>query len=202
MNYTLLQIQISEGNKKALKSLYELFYEKLYSISLKYLRNEEDAKEVVADVFIKIWKLRKELPSIKNLDAYLFKILRNMCFDVLKKSYNKQVYLSVETNQPKDWDTHSLDPASQLIEQELLEIMEKTLANLPSRQYQAFQLLRIEGFSYKQVSEEMGISVSAVEKLISKATKKLASVLPNELRSNNIGGVKEVTLILAVLFFI
>jgi len=196
--------EIRKGNRKSLKALYEKYHEVLYSTALNYLRDEEEAKEIVSDVFIKLWKRRFDSIEINNIDAYLFKVLRNACYDTLKKKSSKGIFVGLESALVNKSKTYTITPENTFISNELLEIMESILNNLPSRQYEAFQLLRIEGKSYKETAVEMGISVSAVEKLINKAVKKLTESLYPYLYDNKNykdDTIKELLLFIGILLF-
>ena len=84
---------IKTGNKQAYQKLFEKYAPRIYNFSLSYLRNENDAEELVQDVFLKIWEKRATLDASQNLKAFIFKIAVNTIYDFTRR---KNIELAFE----------------------------------------------------------------------------------------------------------
>ncbi|MEM1136146.1 MAG: RNA polymerase sigma-70 factor [Bacteroidota bacterium] len=177
INYDLIKLITNNNDIKAYRKFFEIYSPELYKIAFNYTRSEEDAKEIVADTFIKVWEKRKLLKEVKDIDAYLYVLVRNLSLDFLRKASSKQKFLKLDETDLQKYKKTITTPESIYLNTELKTILNEALIQLPERQFLAFQLLRVENKSYKEVAKELGISVSAVEKLISKAVNKLSKVL-------------------------
>ncbi len=162
---------INEGNKEAFRILFTLYYTKLLYVAQSYISSKEDAEEIVQDVFVKVWKKRKNINS--NINGYLFKITKNSCLDYLR---SKKYKLSKVTNttQLEAFINHSAladkDTIS-IVEKELEEKIQFGIELLPEKCKKVFIKSRIEGLKNKEISDELNISIKTVENHMSKALK-------------------------------
>ncbi len=162
---------INEGNKEAFSILFELYYPKLLYVAQSYVASNEDAEEIVQDVFVKAWKKRKNITS--NINGYLFKITKNSCLDYLR---SKKYKLSKATNsiQQDAFINHAAltdKNTTSIIEQELEQKIQSGIALLPEKCKRVFIKSRIEGLKNKEISDELDISIKTVENHMSKAIK-------------------------------
>ena len=125
---------------------------------------EEDAENISQYVFIILWENRDFIEHIDNMNAYLFRLVRNKCLDYLKHKVFEQRYVeSVQTSYEVD-----------VVEDNDTEILIRAAINsLPKRCRDIFLLSRVEGLKYKEISEQLGISVNTVECQMGIALKKL-----------------------------
>lgn len=160
---------------------YELFFLKNYlrlcQFANKFLKNPEEAKEVVQDAFIHLWENREIIGFEGSLLSYLFKTIQNKCINLLR-------HRQVETKHAEVLrlvysERRSVSPVQSLMALELGEHINKVVSNLPPQCRKIFELSRHEGLSYNDIAITMGISVKTVEVQISKALR----ILRIELRS-------------------
>lgn len=127
--------------------------------------NPNDAREIVNDVFVSVWKKRHRLNLDESLKSYLFQSVKNKSINHIKKKKSIHVPLF-------DMDKKSSFTAdSLLLEKEQQQLIINILESLPPRCRQVFVLSRIDQLSYNQIAELMDISVKTVEVQISKALK-------------------------------
>jgi RNA polymerase sigma-70 factor (ECF subfamily) len=132
----------------------------------------DTAQSLVQDCFIRFWEKRLELSTVEDLHSYLFFMVRNRCIDHLRQqkrthqlSFSNQInFLENAVDEKFDAD-------------ELSSRLWEEVAKLPERCRMAFEYSRIDGFTYFQIAQKMGISDKAVEALISRALKILRSKL-------------------------
>ena len=187
----------ANGDKGAFEQLYKLYFPRLYSFSFKIIKEEDLAKDLVQNVFIKIWEYPSSL-NIENPESFLYQMVRNACLNFIRhlkvvdnlKSMVKDQYLGEELyyidlvgNQPY-----------LLIEKELEGKIMEVMNSLPEKCLAVFRMSRIDGMKNREIAEQLGISLKAVEKHISKALKtyrdNFSEYLPLHLVLLVLGGIK------------
>lgn len=144
--------------------LYLTYYSKLVRFAKEFVQHEEDAENITQDVFADLWEKRDFITHIENMNAYLFRLVRNRCLDYLRhkvfeQRYMESLQLSCEEEAVEDHDTEILIRAA--------------INSLPQRCRDIFLLSRVEGLKYREISEHLGISVNTVECQMGIALKKL-----------------------------
>lgn len=166
-NHELL-IYVHKGDEQAFKYLYELFRPKIYSIAIQYLKSEELAKEVVQDVFLKIWLDRAELIQITSLEAWLYKVAKNNILNRLKR-------IGIEMKAKDYFSSHtaliSYEMEYQLESKEYTSILQEVINALPEQQRKVFELARIQKLSYEKIGEQMNLSPLTVKTHMARALK-------------------------------
>lgn len=165
--------QISNGDENAFRFLFDIIYVKLIKIALIYLNNKVDAEAVVSDVLFKLWKSRKKLTTINNIDTYLCVSVRNQSFSYLNK--HKKMFVSIEDNLYHDIPEIELKNDEELYSEDLKIHIDKVIDSLPQKCKEIFILAKVDGIKYKQISEMLNVSVKTIDSQISIALKKLSS---------------------------
>ncbi len=161
-------------DKASFEALFRKFFPALMAFSLKYLPDEDDAREVVHNVFINLWDKRATLDASQSLKSYLFTAVHNRSLNVLrdrrKFSDEDMPELSSEEN------VHA-----QMESVELEEHINAVIAGLPDKCREIFELNRFDGLKYGEIAEKLGISVKTVENQMSKALRILREKLAHYL---------------------
>ncbi len=156
------------GSEQAFEKVYKLYSSRLYGNLLKLVKSEAEAKEILQDVFMKIWDNRQSIDIEKSFHSYLFKIAENKVYDFFRKAARdkKKVaqLIALAT-------TEYISGEEIILADGNAAILEKAIESLPPQRQQVFRLCKLEGKSYKEVSELLGISVSTISDHIVKATK-------------------------------
>ncbi len=133
---------------------------KLYRFAFRLLGNNEEAKDVVQEVMIKVWSGRDQLDQVQNLEAWCMRITKNLSLDRLRRqqrrptdSLEKGMHLS----------HHSLTPAEATELGERMKRIAELMAELPDKQRQVMHLRDIEGYSYNEICEILEIDMSQVK---------------------------------------
>ncbi len=157
---------IKKGNKEALGTLFDKYYERLCHFSLQFSVPKEIAQELVSDVFIKLWQKCKE-NNILHIRAYLYKSVKNSSLNFSKKQVSD-----------KARKEHTLKPVTvqgdqeiSLIFREELHKVQKIIDMMPKQRRIVFILNRIDGLKYKEIAGVLGISVHTVQNHMVKAIK-------------------------------
>jgi RNA polymerase sigma factor (sigma-70 family) len=133
---------------------------KLYRFAFRLLGSNEEAKDVVQEVMIKVWTGREQLDQVQNLEAWCMRITKNLSLDRLRQqqrrptdSLEKTMHLS----------HHSLTPAESTELDERMKRIGELMAELPDKQRQVMHLRDIEGYSYNEICEILEIDMSQVK---------------------------------------
>lgn len=159
--------------------LYLMYYPKLVRFAKEFVVLEEDAENITQDVFTDLWERRDAINHIENVNAYLFRLVRNRCLDYLKHKVFEQKYVEnvqasfeVELNlKLQSLDRFDVSDISEGNETERL--VRDAINSLPKRCRDIFLLSRMKGLKYREISEKLGISVNTVECQMGIALKKL-----------------------------
>lgn len=173
MNDKLLLLQVEQGNKQAFDELYEKYWEQTFSLAYKRLKNMDQAKDIVQDIFLNIW-LKKE-NHIDNLPAYLNVAVRNRVFKQVEKQKATVPFLDIlqniqEKNQMPDKD---------LLWKEFYSAYEALIATLPPKRQNIFRLHFHEDITTKAIAHQLGLSRKTVQNQIGKAIEQLRVSLHN-----------------------
>jgi RNA polymerase sigma-70 factor (ECF subfamily) len=88
-----LLLEVAAGNESAFRKLFQVYWKKVYAVSLDFTKSEPLAEEIVQDVFLKIWLKREYLVSVLKFDDYLFTVARNHIYNTLRKKTAEQSFL-------------------------------------------------------------------------------------------------------------
>ena len=159
--------------------LYLMYYPKLVRFAKEFVVLEEDAENITQDVFTDLWERRDAIDHIENVNAYLFRLVRNRCLDYLKHKVFEQKYaenvqasFEIELNlKLQSLDRFDVSDISEGNEMERL--VRDAINSLPKRCRDIFLLSRMKGLKSREISEKLGISVNTVECQMGIALKKL-----------------------------
>src|ERR1700750_2318579 len=123
---------------------------KLFRFAFKLLANEDEAKDVVQEVFIKVWNGREQMDEVQNWEAWCMRITKNLSLDRIRSQQRKA------TDSMKEGFDVRNETLSPLEATEMTESMTKIhqmIATLPEKQRQVIHLRDIEGYSYNEICE-------------------------------------------------
>ncbi|WP_421985987.1 RNA polymerase sigma factor [Roseivirga sp.] len=147
---------------------------KLYRFALNIVKDDELAKDVVQECFIKVWEKRSEIDLIQNLEAWCMQITRNKALDKLRSKHVKKTDLfEVEFDTRKERDT----PYVMTERGDLLTRIKGLIDALPDRQREVMQLRDIEGLAYKEIADALDIDINLVKTNLFRARRKLKESL-------------------------
>lgn len=141
---------------------------KLYSFAFRILRNQEEAEDVVQEIFIKLWKTGKKLDEYKSTDALAIAMTKNLCIDILRKqSHNYKGDINLFDYQ----NVTSPSPQEQLENKESGEILHAIINTLPDSYKEIIKLRDIEGASYEEIAKKTDQNINTLRVTLSRARK-------------------------------
>ncbi|MDR8391862.1 sigma-70 family RNA polymerase sigma factor [Aliifodinibius sp. S!AR15-10] len=171
--------ELKKGDKKALEILVRRHYEDLSRYAIKFCDNKKLAEDSVQDLFLMLWRNRKDLDDVEAVKTYLWRALRNGIISKLRKVKRRKKILRRENAelQPEV----KLNVEELIIEQEIdvqtREELEKALNQLSSRQREALYLKFYDGMNYEEIETIMSVSYQTVRNYIHEALSSLKSTL-------------------------
>lgn len=166
--------RISTGDELAFDEIYHRFKGVLYVHAVKMIGNQEEAKDIIQEIFIHIWTNRESLSINSTVSGYLYSIVKNKILLIFAHKKVEQRYVS-SLSQFLAEGSYITD--EQVREHELSQLIEKEVAELPNRMRKVFELSRDRNLSYKEIALEMNISDNTVKKQLSSALKILRTKL-------------------------
>lgn len=155
-----LLVQLQAGSADAFTQLYQAYAERLYYNILSLVKDGSTAEELVQDVFARIWQKRETIQIESSFGAYLFAASRNRVYDFFRKlNRDHDLYACIKA--AASYEYSYIEEA--LLNRENVDILQKAINSLPHQRRRAFELCKIEGLSYKEASEKMGISLSTLK---------------------------------------
>ena len=165
------------SDQQAFKELYLVFFDRLYKFAFSILHSAEFAEEAVNDVFLNIWQKRLQLKTIGNLRNYLYISTKNTSFNYLSK-FRKERNATLDEVLVR-FEIDELTPETAIFTTEVRNEIEQAINQLPPKTKLVFQMAKVEGMKYKEISEILNISVNTIDNHIATAIKRLSSTLKN-----------------------
>jgi RNA polymerase sigma-70 factor (ECF subfamily) len=176
--------KIRAGDYKAYETVFKSYFNYLFSVALGYVKSDEDAEDIVQDLFVKIWEQPCLLAANESLKWYLHKSISNSCINHILRKQNK-------TNRLDDTTISSLKKLLWVNEEDLADTgilfsemdgaLKNAVANLPAECHKIFVLSREEELPHKKIAMQLNISENTVKVQIYRALIKLREALKDYL---------------------
>ncbi len=148
---------------------------KMYRFALGYMKNDDDAKDVVQDVLVKLWETRNELQEKQSVEAWCMTLTRNKALDRVKR-VGRKMKSNIEDAHPQIF-AHDLSPVRVVTDTETMKYIDEFASGLPEKQRAAFQLRDMEGFSYIEIAETLDVDINQIKVNIYRARKAIREKL-------------------------
>ncbi len=167
-----LNIRLKNGQPEAFRELYDLHYSSFYKYALKLTYDNQQAKDLVQEAMIRLWKKRELIIENKPVNQYVFQIIKN-------------IFLTQYSKKQKQKDSLALliqETVTEFVEQDDTKVIqmnrvEAEIEKLPIKSRTIFNLNKKRGLNYKEISEMLNISEKTVESHIYRAMQKLKAEL-------------------------
>ncbi|MCE7070832.1 RNA polymerase sigma-70 factor [Dyadobacter sp. CY327] len=164
--------RIAEGDKSAFDVFFKHYYPKLIKFAQIYVDSVQQAEDVVADVLTNVLINRKRVFALDHFESYLYFSVKNKSITSIKRQQRENPFI-FDSNEFILNSMAVADPHDLLVGVELQDQVNQITQQFPPKRKMVFQLIREEGFTYRQVAELMNISERTVEVHLKLAVKEL-----------------------------
>lgn len=171
---------VISGDTNAFSVLVDRYKDLVYTLTLRMLKNREEAEEVSQDTFIKVYKSLNKFKGDSKFSTWIYKIAYNSCLDRLKK--NKKFFNDVPIDEFTEHQIKTIDNAlHHLEEKEREQAIQDCIALLPSDDAFLLTLYYFEEQSLDEISKAMNLAPNNVKVKLFRSRKKLATILKERL---------------------
>lgn len=164
---------IRNDNRHEFEQLFRKLYRPLNAYAFRFVRDLSTAENIIQDVFLKLWKNRREIVITTSLEHYLFRSVRNHCLNFLDKAKVRAEYLKMQMQ----LENGNEDYSAFYPETGLLDKIESAINALPEKRQAIFRMAREDGLKYREIAEQLNLSIKTVETQMSLALKQLRESL-------------------------
>ena len=159
--------RIRAGDMDAFEALYRTYWQRLYAFAFRYVHSQEDAEEVAQEVFFRIWRGREHWVPAGAVRNYLYLAVRNAARDRLERAAVARRWRVGRVGQVAT----AAEIESDLDAADLVAAVERALAELPPKRSAVCKLRLIDGLSYAQIADRLGIGEKTVETQLARGLK-------------------------------
>lgn len=158
--------QVALGNRRAFEIFFNHHWPQVYGTGLRLTKSPEKAQDLAQDIFIKLWENREKLVDVKQEDAYIYILSRNIILDFLRKKVFNTENIEILINYFED---NTINPHEKLEYQELETTLKLAIDQLPGKVKDVFLLSRVEGLTHQQIARQLGISETSSKTYVVRA---------------------------------
>ena len=173
-----LVVLLNNDDERAFLEIYDRYKDELAMHLVRLLHSSELAEEVLQDVFMMLWEKRHDMDASKSVPAYLYRSAINKSKNIFRKIAN-------DNRLREEFLTYFRTANNNIVEEwmenkEIQQLLQTLLDRLPPQQKKVYMLCKLDGLSYKEVSEQLKISVTTVNSHIRNANIFLKGELKNQ----------------------
>jgi len=156
-------------NQIAFSVLFQKYNQLLFIYIFKKLKDEEECRDIVQEVFLNLWNNRKKIVLKSSLKSYLFQAVRNRALNIFVHKKVSQKFLD---SFPKLPEIHEGTDYA-IREKDIIETIDREIALMPPKMQEIFELSRKEYLSHREIAQMLGISEETVTTQIKRALKRI-----------------------------
>src|SRR5215510_9591875 len=163
-----IALRLTNRDEAAFEQVFKTHYKNLHAYAFTILKDEDEAEEMVQQVFFKLWERSEHLSFSGPVAAYLYRAVHNETLNFMKHQKVKaghQMHVAYSMKNKSD------QPHGELTGKELEKKFRAALSELPEQCRTVFQMSRFEDMKYKEIAEKLDISIKTVENHMVKALK-------------------------------
>lgn len=168
---------LKKDNERGLDEIFHLYFNRLFHFALGFVKDKEEAREIVHDAIFRLWQKRHQLNNETSVLGYLIIVVRNLSLNYLRqfRNYKKlsfsnadlenELYLNYKILSNQVWD--------HLLTEEINLVLEAAVNSLTEKCRKVFELSRYQELSNAEIADKLRISVKTVEGHITEALKQI-----------------------------
>lgn len=168
--------RIGEGDSKAARALVDRHLGRMLTLARRMLGDEAEAEDVAQEVFLRVWRTAaKWKPGAAKFETWMHRVALNLCYDRLRRRRE------IVTDQVPEREDDAANAFDLVSDSDRARRVEAAVKALPERQRSAITLVSYQEMSNIDAAEVLGVSVEALESLLSRARRTLRAALENEI---------------------
>lgn len=182
---------LKKGKRNAFAQLIHEFQDKVFNKCMSFVPNKEDAEDIAQEVFVEVFNSIQKFKGNSKLSTWIYRITVNKCLEFIRKKSTKKrfaFFQSLKVDETSidrtSYFTEFNHPGILLENKEHSEVLYLAIDRLPDDQKIAFTLHKIDGLSYKEISEITKKSTPSIESLLFRAKKNLQKQLHTFYKNN------------------
>jgi RNA polymerase sigma-70 factor (family 1) len=169
------------ADQVAYKELFILLHSRLKQFAYSIVKSNEEAEELVSDIFIRIWEKREQLTTIESPLLYFYTTVKNLALNRLSKQKRQ-----LSNSPAEDWlvqlNSIYFDPEQLMVTEEMMRKIRQAINDLPPRCRIIFKLIKEDGLKYRETAELLQLSVKTVEAQMAIALRRLGKCMHLEIK--------------------
>lgn len=158
-----LLVALKNGDYGAFETVYKKYKAAMLAKFRKGFPSEELAQDSLQELFLKVWKSRRAIDPSQSFLAYLYKIAEHIIIDYYRGAARERKLRSEITALSLDYYSHIEE---NVFRKEKRYLVNQIISQLPLKQQNVFKLFKLEGKSYKEISRQLGVSISTINKQV------------------------------------
>ncbi len=180
------------GDEGVFEEIVRRYQKKVYNSTYRMMGNHEDAWDLAQEAFLRVYRNLNRFQGRSSFSTWLFTITTNICRDELRKRQRQiKAHSLSEPIRVKDGEIErdivddSMIPEDISLQRELRDEIQEVINNLPEEQKEVIVLREIQGFSYEEIAEIVGVAIGTVKSRISRGRRNLRQELDSLISSLN-----------------
>ncbi|MCA9651862.1 MAG: sigma-70 family RNA polymerase sigma factor [Myxococcales bacterium] len=176
------------GDRRAFQALYQRYERKVYAVAYGFLRNQEDALDVLQEAFIKVHRYLPNFEGQSSFYTWLYRIVANLCIDHLRRSGRKRDVefddrLRHDEGEPADLSPIAAlgDPSKAVKNKEILAAVQESLGQLSDKHRAVIVMRELQGLSYADMAKAMNCSKGTIMSRLFHARRNMQKLLSERL---------------------
>ncbi|NVM04557.1 MAG: RNA polymerase sigma factor [Candidatus Helarchaeota archaeon] len=167
------------GDSDAFNFLVKRWQAPVYELAYRYIRNEQDAKDICQNTFIKAYKNLKKLRNNESFSVWIHRIAVNLCKDELKKRRHTSFTQISSNNEYVLKDAVNINPEFEenIIKEDIRETIIRVVSSLPNEQKEVLILKEYQGLKFREIAEILKISENTIKSRMYYALKNIKTIL-------------------------
>ncbi|UXX79224.1 RNA polymerase sigma-70 factor [Reichenbachiella carrageenanivorans] len=165
------------SNQSTFEKVFKTYYQQLAAFAYQYVACHDTAEEIVQEVFANVWSKSDQIEIRTAVKSYLYGAVRNACLNHIKHKKVVRQHEVYEGRKPEGYESNFLEL------DELQGEIDAALDQLPDKCRQIFEMSRFEEKKYKEIAEELGLSIKTVENQMGRALKVMRAALSKHIPS-------------------
>lgn len=178
-----LVARAKQGDQDAFAQLVEANQNKIYTLAVRMTGNPEDGADMAQEAFLKAWRSLPSFQGDSSFSTWLYRLTSNLCIDFLRREKRQKIAApsvsldDEDSTVPMDVPDHRFSPEDELERKELRSAVGQALLKLSDEHRQVLVLRELDGLSYSEIANHLGLEEGTVKSRIARARLSLRNIL-------------------------